>query len=279
MDEQDQHRTGADSATPQPPLFPSFPSSRQLLTASAGTPVAALPDARPSQVWHQHLPLSGFALAVAFVMGLVWLVNERAMVAEVVGPVVQTAPVTPPTAPDPAPEVPEVVERAVPLHVRIGSITVDAPLVPVGIEDDGAMEIPEDVREIGWYDPDGELGVVPGAVGTAVLAGHVDSRSQGRGALYDLRALRAGDTIELDLSDGTTQSWVVTDVIQYPKDVLPYDELFVWSGPERLAIITCGGEFDRTARSYTDNIVVYAVPSASAPAVPSASAPAANPAA
>jgi hypothetical protein len=167
--------------------------------------------------------------------------------------VVAPAPVTP----EPAPEEPLVTVRAVPLHLRIGAITVDAPVIPVGLEDDGAMEIPDKVAEIGWYDPDG-LGVAPGTPGTAVLAGHVDSRTQGRGALFDLRNLKAGETIELDLSDGTTQRWLITDVIQYPKDVLPYEELFVWSGPPRLAMITCGGEFDRTARSYRDNIVVYA---------------------
>jgi hypothetical protein len=226
----------------------------QLTTRSAGS---------APQHWRHHVPVLGLVAAVAFVTGLVWLVNESRIVEEVAEPVVQAAPVTPPPAPEPAPA-PAVVERAVPLQVRIGAITVDAPLVPVGIEEDGAMEIPEDVREIGWYDPDGGLGVVPGSVGTAVLAGHVDSRSQGRGALYNLRDLRAGETIEIDLSDGTTQAWLITDVIQYPKDVLPYDELFVWSGPERLAIITCGGEFDRTVRSYTDNIVVYAVPAATA---------------
>jgi hypothetical protein len=171
--------------------------------------------------------------------------------------VVLPAPVVP--VPAPSAEEPVEVVRAVPLHVRIGAITVDAPIVSVGLEDDGAMEIPERVSEIGWYDPQ-EIGVTPGAVGTAVLAGHVDSRSQGRGALYFLRELRVGDVVELDLSDGTTQQWVITDVIQYPKDVLPFAEVFVWSGPPRLAVITCGGEFDRTSRSYRDNIVVYAEP-------------------
>jgi len=249
------------------PGTPQRPSSERPLTATVVGRLGAESDVPTQPGWRQHLPLRGLAFAVAFVMSLVWLVNDSSRDEELAEPVVQTAPVTPPPSPEPTPEV--VVERAVPLHVRIASIGVDAPLVPVGIEDDGAMEIPEDVREIGWYDPDAGLGVVPGSVGTAVLAGHVDSRSQGRGALYDLRDLRAGDTIEIDLSDGTSQAWLITDVIQYPKDVLPYDELFVWSGPERLAIITCGGEFDRTSRSYTDNIVVYAVPvsAASAPAL------------
>jgi len=205
------------------------------------------------------LGLVAFVLLVA--SGSPLLVEPRPVV-EAAPEAVESepAPREPAPAPEPAPEPePDAFVRAIPLQVRIGAISVDAPIVSVGLEDDGAMEIPERVAEIGWYDPD-DLGVAPGVTGTAVLAGHVDSRTQGRGALYDLRSLRVGETIEIDLSDGRTQRWRITDVIQYPKDVLPYDELFVWSGPPRLALITCGGEFDRTARSYTDNIVVYAEP-------------------
>jgi hypothetical protein len=166
---------------------------------------------------------------------------------------------------DPGPE-PVAVIRPEPVHIRAASIGVDASLVPVGILEDDVMEVPEDVATIGWYDPQrddatGEgLGVIPGVQGTAVLAGHVDSRSQGRGALYRLRDLRVGDVIEVDHADGTSTVWIVTEVIRYPKVDLPYHEVFTWSGDPRLALITCGGEFDRTERSYTDNIVAYAEP-------------------
>jgi hypothetical protein len=201
--------------------------------------------------------------AIVGVLGVSFVIGPRA--GQVPQPsaepaVAAPAPVERPAAPaEPDVRTEEVAARAVPLAVRIGTISVDAPIVPVGIQDDGAMVIPERVDEIGWYDPGG-LGVVPGTAGTAVLAGHVDSRSQGRGALYDLRELRVGATIEVDLDDGTTQRWLITEVVQYSKAVLPLAEIFTWAGPSRLAVITCGGEFDRTARSYTDNLVVYAEP-------------------
>ena len=167
------------------------------------------------------------------------------------------APVVPPPAPEPEP-----VEewRSAPLAVRIPAIQVDATTVPVGLEVDGSMEIPSDVATIGWYEPAEGLGVTPGQSGTSVLAGHVDSRTQGAGAFYDLRDLRVGDLIEIAHEDGSTSTWRITRVTQYPKDELPIDEVFVWTGPPRLALITCGGAFDWTARSYTDNLVVYAEP-------------------
>lgn len=170
----------------------------------------------------------------------------------------------PAPSPEPEPEPEPEFERLVPLRMRIGAIGIEAPVLSVGLEPDGAMEIPDRVDEIGWYDPfvNGErVGVVPGTgTGTAVFSSHVDSRTYGRGVLFDLRLMRTGETIEVEMVDGTVQEWVVTRVTQYPKVSMPLREIFTWAGPERVVIITCGGEFDRAARSYKDNVVVYAEP-------------------
>ena len=199
---------------------------------------------------------------VATVIGLASLVSATRPVAPEPAPEVVAAPVEAPEPepePEPVPDEPEFLAPPLPLTMRIDAIGVDAPLVSVGLEPDGAMEIPDDVREVGWYDPD-DLGVRPGTTGTAVFASHVDSRTQGRGVLFELRQMRVGDTIDIDLEDGTTQTWVVTEVAQIPKVAMPLGEIFTWSGPPRVVVITCGGEFDRSARSYVDNIVVYAEP-------------------
>jgi len=217
----------------------------------------------------EHLGVFVASAAIVGVLGLSVVIGpDRTPPPAPTEPVTSapSGPVTPPTGTEPVAPESEVHERLIPLQIRIGAITVDAPIVPVGLEEDGAMEIPERVAEIGWYDPDG-LGVIPGTAGTAVLAGHVDSRRQGNGALFHLRDLQVGETIEIDLHDGTIQRWRVTMVTQYPKDDLPLEEVFTWAGPPRLAVITCGGEFDRTERGYTDNIVVYAEPSDPSPAV------------
>jgi hypothetical protein len=146
---------------------------------------------------------------------------------------------------------------APPVSLRIDRIGVDHPIVPVGLEPDGTMEIPEDVQEIGWYDP----GVRPGEAGSAVLSGHVDARAQGRGAFFELGRLDVDDLVVVTTRDGSEQAWRVVARTRYPKDELPVEELFVWGGDEqRLVLITCGGDFDRTSRHYTDNVVVHAVP-------------------
>lgn len=144
--------------------------------------------------------------------------------------------------------------HAAPTRLEIPSLGVDAPVVPVALEPDGAMEIPEDVNVVGWYEP----GVRPGQEGTAVLSGHVDSREQGRGVLYDLRTSDVGDLIVTSGERGEPVEWRVVARTRYGKAELPIADIFVRDGPTRLVVITCGGEFDAATRSYSENIVVYA---------------------
>ncbi len=167
-------------------------------------------------------------------------------------------------APDPAPApalAAPSARLAPPVSLRVPAIEVDAPVVIVGLEDDGeTMEIPEDVRTVGWYEPFPGAGVIPGEMGTAVIAGHVDSRTQGRGAFWPLRELSPGDLIEVVHADGSTTRWRVDDVVRYPKTDIPIADIFTFDGDERIALITCGGEFDRSLGAYLDNYVVTASP-------------------
>lgn len=229
-----------------------------LTSLERGVPRTGVRGARRSR-----LLLIG-AAALVGAASLAWDATRPAPVVETVGEV--PPPIAAP-APAPAPDpVPVVVRGADPVSISIPAIGVTAaPIVPVGLEDDGDMEIPEDVAVLGWYEPSALFpdfpGVVPGAPeGTAVLSGHVDSRSQGRGVFYDLRLLDLGDEIEVVHADGSITRFVVTGRTSYGKQEIPLADIFLWGGEPRLALITCGGEFDRTARSYTDNIVVLAVP-------------------
>jgi hypothetical protein len=155
-----------------------------------------------------------------------------------------------------------------PIAVRIPAIEVDAEVVSVGLEPDGAMEIPSDVRTVGWFDPFAGSGLAPGEPGTAVIAGHVDSRVQGRGAFWLLRDLKPGDIVQVLHADGEESAWRIDEVVRYPKDDIPIEDIFTFEGPSRLALITCGGEFDRSIGSYLENYVVTAVPAMGVPGLP-----------
>jgi hypothetical protein len=225
---------------------------------------------------------SGVALALAGVfavqvLGIGRSPNGDTVAAVAPGPAAAApAPIVGPEQPAPAPQAPApqgsgpqafapqpvepITRNAPPIALRVPAISVDAPVVIVGLEPDGAMEIPSDVRTVGWYEPFPGAGVIPGERGTAVIAGHVDSRVQGRGAFWPLRELRPGDVVEVLHEDGTSTRWRVDDVVRYPKTDIPIEEIFTFDGDERLALITCGGEFDRSLGEYLDNYVVFASP-------------------
>ncbi|MGY1848722.1 MULTISPECIES: class F sortase [unclassified Blastococcus] len=143
-----------------------------------------------------------------------------------------------------------------PLRLELPGLGVTAPVDPVGVAGDGQMELPEDVDRVGWY----RHGPAPGADGNAVLAGHVDDREQGPGALFPLRDAEPGDELTVTDAAGQTTRWRVVSRELVQKQVLPLDTIFAREGPARLVVITCGGPFLPEYRSYRDNVVVVAEP-------------------
>jgi hypothetical protein len=54
-------------------------------------------------------------------------------------------------------------------------------------------------------------------------------------------------------------NFTVTATSWYPKRAFPTDRVYGPTPGRQLRLITCGGVFDRSLRSYQDNLVVYAV--------------------
>ncbi|HEX8518413.1 MAG TPA: class F sortase [Pseudonocardia sp.] len=206
-----------------------------------------------------RIAVVGLAVGVVLAAGsaVLWLTGSGIGAAGVPAAAAAPAPVAPP----PAAVAPVAVSPAdapsVPVRVRVADAEVDAPVVVTGVDERGDMAVPPDVATVGWY----RYGATPGAAaGSAVLAGHVDDRVQGRGAFYDLGDVAAGDPVEVTLTGGRVLAYRVTDVVRVPKAALPVDRIFARDGAPQLVLITCGGTFDRTIRSYEDNVVVTAEP-------------------
>jgi hypothetical protein len=157
-----------------------------------------------------------------------------------------------PARPAGAPELVEVPPSA-PVSVEIPSVGISSLLEHLAMGDDGVLAAPVNFGTAGWF----AAGPQPGQPGPAVIAGHVDSRS-GPAIFYRLNELKPGDEVLVHREDGSTVRFAVDEIEQYPKDAFPADAVYgPVPGPE-LRLITCGGEFDRTVRSYRDNLVVYA---------------------
>ena len=69
-----------------------------------------------------------------------------------------------------------------------------------------------------------------------------------------------GAVIVVQDANGAQRRFVVQGRTEIAKPDLPVSELFTRTGPPALVLVTCGGSFDRSARSYAANVIVYAVP-------------------
>ncbi|MGH3170347.1 MAG: class F sortase [Trebonia sp.] len=151
----------------------------------------------------------------------------------------------------------------------IPSIGTDAPVSPEGATgpDGGSLTIPYDIHDVGWWDgvwqsPNGvvrEKVAQPGQSGVALIAGHIDSAVQGKGALYRLQQVKPGASITVIGRGNTVTKWTVTRLQIVLKSDLPRD-LFVDTGPARLAVVSCGGPFDAATGHYRDNVIAWAAP-------------------
>lgn len=160
-----------------------------------------------------------------------------------------------PTTPDPHSTPTTAVPAGLrPVSVRIDAIDVRSDLLPLAVDDSGVLVPPDPYDVAGWFTG----GPVPGEVGPAILAGHVDSRA-GPGVFFRLEEMKPGDRVEVTRSDHTVVSFQVTRVERYPKTDFPTARVYGPTPGHELRLITCGGDFDRSRRSYLDNIVVYAV--------------------
>ena len=80
----------------------------------------------------------------------------------------------------------------------------------------------------------------------------------GPAVFYRLEELTAGDEVLVGRSDGTTVRFTVTGIARYPKSDFGTAEVYGPTPDAQLRLITCGVDFDRSRRSYTDNVVVFA---------------------
>jgi sortase (surface protein transpeptidase) len=147
---------------------------------------------------------------------------------------------------------PEPAKVAPPVRVEIPAVGLSAGIVAVGLTATDDMEIPSPTAA-GWYD----LGPQPGAIGPAVLVGHVDSRS-GPAVFSRLTAVHVGDTVVVVRADGSIVRFSITAVTVVRKAVFPIRAVFAPVPTRSLRLITCTGYFDPSSHHYTDSLIVWA---------------------
>ncbi|GIE75433.1 class F sortase [Actinoplanes philippinensis] len=145
---------------------------------------------------------------------------------------------------------------ALPVRLRIPAIGVDTTVMQLGLRRDGSLEVPplRGDAPAGWY----RGSPSPGETGASVLAGHVDTARDGPAVFFRLRELKAGDQIVVRRDDDSVATFRVSRVALYAKRDFPTAEVYAPIDRPGLRLITCGGAFDRSERSYRSNVVVFA---------------------
>jgi sortase (surface protein transpeptidase) len=146
------------------------------------------------------------------------------------------------------------VRVARPVRLVIPAIGVSTRLIHLGLTSAHTLQVPATTAVAGWYTGSPR----PGAVGSSVIAGHVDSKF-GPGIFFRLRLLHRGQRIYVVRADHSVAVFRITVVHIFRKNQFPSLAVYGPVPDAELRLITCGGLFDYATGSYLSNVVVYAV--------------------
>ncbi|QHC23085.1 class F sortase [Streptomyces sp. GS7] len=208
------------------------------------------PDAPPPRPIGRGLLWS----AGAFLLGAILVYNSVDTSAdakppsrpEVAGPAAQRTG-------SPRPEL--VLSRSAPKRLTIPEIAVDAPFTELTLSSTGQLNPPPAGNQnlVGWY----KGGAAPGERGSAIVAGHVDTKT-GPAVFLQLETLKPGSTVEITREDGIVATFEIDSVETFSKANFPNDRVYADTQDAQLRLITCGGSYDRKAKDYVANVVAFA---------------------
>jgi hypothetical protein len=139
-----------------------------------------------------------------------------------------------------------------PVRLLLPSLNIHPPVESLGLDRYGAMDTPNNIWDVGWYNG----GPVPGSPGDAVINGHAGYPGQplifGR-----LANVQPGEQIVVMLADGSRQVFTVVSVSSWAVGTSP-PHMFEPFGPPRLTLVTCDGAFNDTNKTYASRLMVEA---------------------
>ena len=130
----------------------------------------------------------------------------------------------------------------------------------------GVLRIPEHVSTVGWWDGSADVG---DPYGSTVIAGHIDSATEGLGFFSRLLSLKKGQHITVrgfavvDPAGSTVRhaNFRISSIRLVAKDALSSDSTaFEQDKAQRLVLITCGGDYIPSKGGYQSNVVIVADP-------------------
>ncbi|MDD5726592.1 MAG: class F sortase [Patescibacteria group bacterium] len=136
-------------------------------------------------------------------------------------------------------------------HLIIPRIKVNAVIKDMGLTPEGAMAIPANRVDVGWF----SLGTRPGEIGSAVIGGH--NRWDQKVAVFDhLNRLKKGDILSVVDAKGISTSFVIRGMRTYDATDIN-SGIFASESGIHLNLITCSGFWNPITKSYTTRLVIF----------------------
>lgn len=136
-------------------------------------------------------------------------------------------------------------------HLKITKIGVSAVIKEMGMTSDGAMAVPSNRTDVGWF----SLGTRPGEIGSAVIGAHNRFASKA-GVFAHLDQLQKGDVLSVVDEKGVSISFVVRDMHTY--DATDANTgIFESNNGVHLNLVTCSGEWNPLTKSSKKRLVVF----------------------
>ena len=140
--------------------------------------------------------------------------------------------------------------------LTIPSLNINTKIQSVGITRKGNMSTPNNYVDVGLY----RYGPLPGEKGSAVIAGHVDNGIGTKAVFGDLKNIREGDQIYVEMEKGVKTHFTVVSISMYNFDA-PTNEVFNQNDNSYLKLITCGGEWVPALHTHNKRVIVTAIKS------------------
>ncbi|MEJ5221005.1 MAG: class F sortase [Tepidiforma sp.] len=126
--------------------------------------------------------------------------------------------------------------------ISIPSIGVqDAPVIRLGLDAYGRLDVPQDTTSVGWNPAYTSL---PGAGRSTFFAAHYEYGGR-PGVFFRLAALQRGESVAVALTDGSMHTYRVVSVVDYPLAAIDMGALLAGlEGRESIVLMTCSGPPD-----------------------------------
>lgn len=134
----------------------------------------------------------------------------------------------------------------------------NARILPMGINNKGELDTPNNIFDVGWYESSGK----PGQGGTLMIDGH-NGGPHVHGVFKDLPSLVVGDKIKIERGDGVLYTYRVVDnkavLLEEANAYMTEAAKSPERGKESVTLITCTGEWSDRQQTYLSRQFTRAV--------------------